>query len=101
MDWLNEKYPCIDDDTDGGKGQHVSKFTSASDSLSHFVVWSTVASIEEFDLVLIEFNVGDSFVGKDLPHALEDKGTAASLFGEFSTYIVDVCRLYEYARIGW
>jgi len=73
MDWLNERYPCVA--TNGDQGQHKYVKTNAADSISHFIFWSTVTSIEEFDLVFIEFNIGDSFVN-GLPHALEDKGPA-------------------------
>ncbi|KAL7538848.1 hypothetical protein ACHAXR_011284 [Thalassiosira sp. AJA248-18] len=76
MDWLNARYPCLA--KNGTVGNHVYKKTQAADSMSHFIFWETVTFIDEFDLVLIEFNIGDSFV-KGLPHALEDKGNTGKL----------------------
>ena len=53
----------------------------ASDSKHHFTFWSTLTSVEEFDLVFIEFNIGDTFQD-GLPHALESKGPAGDTVGE-------------------
>lgn len=73
MHWLNEKYPCIS--ANGEPGKHVRKETHVGDSLQAFGLWSSVSSIEKFDLVFIEFNIGDTFVpAGPLPNALEDKG---------------------------
>lgn len=84
MDWLNERYPCKA--SNGTAGSHITKRTPAADSMSHFIFWESVVSIEEFDLVMIEFNIGDSFV-KGLPHALEDKGNTGKLMGKYSTIL--------------
>ena len=72
MDWLNEKYPCVDSNgTTEGAHEYVK--SQATESLTAFSYWTSVIAMEQFDLVFIEFNIGDNFV-KSLPHALEDKG---------------------------
>lgn len=81
MDWLNARYPCLS--ANGMPGRHQHTKTHASDSITHFTFWSMVTSIKEFDLVLIEFNIGDSFV-PGLEHALEDKGSSHNLRGKQS-----------------
>lgn len=69
--WLNEKYPCVNQD--GSNGTHQMTKTHAQNSQTHFIHWSMVTGIDRIDLVFVEFNVNDSFI-KDIPHALEDKG---------------------------
>ena len=80
MDWLNERYPCVEN---GKAGMHISKRTHAASSLTHFIIWESVISVEEVDLVLVEFNVNDSFIN-ELPHALEDKGETGETMGEYN-----------------
>ena len=100
IDWLNARYPCKANSSSSSSssssknnnnetaavGKHKYRKTHASDSVTHFMFWQTVTSVEEFDLVLIEFNIGDSFV-KGLPHALENKGSAGNLRGKLISYI--------------
>lgn len=96
IDWLNARYPCKANSSSSSSknnnnetaavGKHKYRKTHAVDSVTHFMFWQTVTSVEEFDLVLIEFNIGDSFV-KGLPHALEDKGSAGNLRGKSISYI--------------
>lgn len=71
IDWLNERYPCQNDD--GTMGVHEMKRTHAQNSQTHFIHWSMVEGIDRIDLVFIEFNVNDHFLN-DVPHALEEKG---------------------------
>jgi hypothetical protein len=71
MKWLNAKYPCVNED--GEVGEHLMKKTYSQNSQTHFINWSMVTEIEKIALVLIEFNVNDSFIN-DIPHALEKKG---------------------------
>lgn len=78
MDWLNEKYPCMDDD--GNPGSHNLKFTHANDSLSNFILWSLVDGLQRIDLVIIEFNVNDHFI-TSIQHGLEDKAKIATYGG--------------------
>lgn len=55
MDWLNERYPCVE--SDGKAGMHKIKRTQAASSMTHFIIWESVVAIEEVDLILVEFNV--------------------------------------------
>lgn len=57
--------------------------------MTHFVIWNSVVSIEKFDLVMIEFNVNDSFIN-ELPHALEDKGNNGKLKRKSCTHDMNV-----------
>ena len=79
MDWLNERYPCVA--SNGTSGTHMPKRTNAASSMTHFIIWESVVSIEEVDLVMVEFNVNDSFIN-ELPHALEDKGETGETMGK-------------------
>ena len=81
MDWLNERYPCVM--SNGTSGMHILKRTHAASSMTHFIIWESVVSIKEVDLVLVEFNVNDSFIN-ELPHALEDKGETGETMGEYN-----------------
>jgi len=85
MDWLNERYPCVE--SDGKAGMHKTKRTQAASSMTHFIIWESVLSIEEVDLVMVEFNVNDSFIN-ELPHALEDKGETGETMGKCDLYMV-------------
>lgn len=71
MDWLNQRYPCLN--VDGSPGQHEMKKTHAQNSQTHMIHWSMVSEIDRIDLVFVEFCVNDHYLS-DLPHALEDKG---------------------------
>mmetsp|Transcript_2656 Transcript_2656/g.5888 ORF Transcript_2656/g.5888 Transcript_2656/m.5888 type:complete len:567 (-) Transcript_2656:95-1795(-) len=73
VDYLNARFPCTG--ADGGSGEHVYKTTNAGNSMSHATSFSSVSNLDRIDLILVEFNVNDHFMpGKDVPHALEDKG---------------------------
>mmetsp|Transcript_13187 Transcript_13187/g.26784 ORF Transcript_13187/g.26784 Transcript_13187/m.26784 type:complete len:592 (-) Transcript_13187:14-1789(-) len=75
MDWLNERYPC--ENADRTRGSHLTKRTQQNNAQTHFVSWSQISQIETLDLVIMEFNVNDSFIDK-MPHAMEDKGPEGS-----------------------
>jgi len=87
MDWLNERYPCKA--SNGTIGMHITRRTHANNSMTHFIIWKSVISIEKFDLVMIEFNVNDSFIN-ELPHALEDKGNNGKLKQYRSSWYFEV-----------
>ncbi|KAL7544982.1 hypothetical protein ACHAWF_008356 [Thalassiosira exigua] len=87
MDWLNERYPCVT--SNGTQGMHVRKDTHIGDSRSAFVLWSSITSIEEFDAVFLEFNIGDAF-GNDVANALEDKGPGANTIEYHSGWYFEV-----------
>ena len=64
IDWLNERYPCIENTTTNSTttklGKHVGKLTNAQNSQTHFTAWgSVVDSGNDIDLVMMEFNVND------------------------------------------
>lgn len=53
--------------------------------MSHATSFSSVSNLDRIDLILVEFNVNDHFMpGKDVPHALEDKGPWSDTLGECS-----------------
>lgn len=85
-EWLNERYPC-----EGGS--HTYKKTHASNSPTHFSAWSMIESIPVFDLVLLEFNVNDHYVGGEIPHALEDKGEIGEQYVSMFYFEVIIRRL--------
>lgn len=80
IDWLNAKHPCISTNS-SIKSEHIYQKSNAADSLSHFPIWSSVTDMDKIDLVIVEFNIGDSFCHQ-LPHALENKGSMAENMGE-------------------
>jgi hypothetical protein len=53
--WLNDKYPCVNED--GSEGKHSIKRTFAQNSQTHFIHWSSVSELDKIDLVFLEFNV--------------------------------------------
>mmetsp|Transcript_29929 Transcript_29929/g.60419 ORF Transcript_29929/g.60419 Transcript_29929/m.60419 type:complete len:581 (-) Transcript_29929:2225-3967(-) len=71
MDWLNERYPC--ENSDRSLGKHLTKRTQQNSAQTNFISWDVISVMETLDLVIIEFNVNDSFIAAN-PHALEDKG---------------------------
>ncbi|EJK75681.1 hypothetical protein THAOC_02590 [Thalassiosira oceanica] len=80
VDYLNARFPCTG--ADGGSGEHVYKTTNAGNSMSHATSFSSVSNLDRIDLILVEFNVNDHFMpGKDVPHALEDKGPWSDTLG--------------------
>ena len=68
---------------------HITRRTHAENSMTHFLLWESVVSIEKVDLVMIEFNVNDSFIS-ELPHALEDKGNTGKLKRKSCTHDMNV-----------